>query len=105
MDDDYYRNIFVDVDYHHFDNDSVEYCHPDNDFVGNVDYHHSDIDFVEYCHPDNDFVVVFEDKNDHLKKMVVVQVIHYHHIVHYNDCHFHVMFELSECLMNVDEND
>jgi hypothetical protein len=72
VDDDYYKKIFVDV---------VESYHFDNDFV---------VDIVVVAVV---VVVVFEDTDDHLKKMVVVQVIHYRHIVHYNDHHFHVMFE------------
>jgi len=44
VDDDYYKNIFVDFVYYHFD----------NDFVVVV------------------VVVAFEDKDDHLKKMVLV---------------------------------
>jgi hypothetical protein len=69
--DDYYKNIFVDVGYYHFD---------------------------------NDFVV--EDKDDHWKKMVDEQVIHYHLLVHYNNYLDYVMFELNAYLMAiVVEND
>jgi hypothetical protein len=53
VDDDYYKNIFVDV---------VYYYHFDIDFVDIVD-----IVVVVVV-----IVVVFEDKDDHLKKMVVV---------------------------------
>jgi len=54
VDDDYYKNIFVDV---------VYYYHFDIDFVDIVDI----VVVVVVV-----IVVVFEDKDDHLKKMVVV---------------------------------